>query len=126
MLAKAKYFTPFVCILMLVAFCTAVWAEDMQAIKQRMVQRKPAIDALKSSGALGEGADGYLQVKQASGNAASVANAENADRRAVNQMIAQKEGTTPELVSRKAAQILINNSPPGTWVQKPDGTWLRK
>ena len=126
MLPKIKYLTPFFCIVMLIAFCCSVWAEDMQAIKQRMVQRKPTIDALKKSGSIGEGTDGYLHVRQAAGNAASVADAENADRRTVNQMIAQKEGSTVDLVSKKAAAIFIKNSPPGSWVQKPDGSWNNK
>lgn len=126
MLPRMKYSLPVFCLLVIIAFCTSVWAEDMQAIKQRMLQRKPTIDALKKSGALGEGADGYLHVKEAAGNAAAVAQAENNDRRTVNQMIAQKEGSTVELVARKASAFLINNSPPGSWVQKPDGTWHKK
>lgn len=126
MLPKVKYFTPIFCLIMLIAFCTSVWADDMQAIKSRMLQRKPTIDTLKKSGAVGEGADGYLHVRQATGNAASVANAENADRRTVNQMIAQKEGTSVDQVSRKVAATIIKNAQPGHWVQKPDGSWYQK
>lgn len=126
MLPKVKYFTPIFCLLLFIAFCASAWGQDMQEIKQRMLQRKPAIDALKKSGALGEGADGYLHVRQATGNAASLAQSENADRRTVNQMIARKEGAPVEKVSGKAAETIIKNSPPGTWVQKPDGTWYKK
>jgi len=126
MLPKVKYFTPIFCLVMFIVLCTSAWAEDMQAIKARMLQRKPTIDALKQSGAIGEGVDGYLHVRQAAGNAASVANTENADRRTVNQMIAQKEGATVEQVSRKVAATIISNSQTGHWIQKQDGTWYQK
>lgn len=126
MLPRVKYLTPIFCLTMIIVLCAAAWAADMQAIKSQMLQRKPTIDALKKSGALGEGADGYLHVRQAAGNAANVANAENADRRKVNQMIAQKEGTTVDQVSRKVAATIMKNAKKGHWVQKPNGTWYQK
>ena len=126
MLPKIKYFMPILCLFMLFAYCSSAWAEDMQAIKQRMLQRKPSIDILKNDGAIGEGVDGYLHVRQAAGNAASIVSAENADRRKVNQMIAQREGTSVEQVSKQVATTIINNSPKGHWIQKPDGSWHQK
>lgn len=126
MLPKVRYITPIFCLVMIIVLCTSAWAEDMQAIKSRMLQRKPTIDALKQSGSVGEGVDGYLHVRQATGNAASIADAENADRRTVNQMIARKEGATVEQVSRKVAATIINNAQPGHWIQKQDGTWYQK
>ena len=126
MLQRVKVFTPIFCLIMLLVWCASLQAADMQAIKAQMLQRKPTVDALKKSGAVGEGADGYLHVRQAAGNAAAVAKAENDDRRAVNQMIASKEGTTVDQVSRKVAATISKNAQPGHWVQKPDGTWYQK
>lgn len=126
MLSKLKYCTPVFCLFLLLAYCTAAWAQDMQAIKQRMVERKPAIDALKNQGVIGEGMDGYLHIRQQAGNAAALVREENSDRRTVNRTIAQREGTTEDVVARKAAAKIINSSPPGHWIMKPDGTWYRK
>ena len=123
---KGKYLAPIFCLVILMTWCSSAWSEDMQAIKARMLQRKSTIDTLKKSGAVGEGADGYLHVRQATGNASSVANAENADRRTVNGIIAKKEGTTVDQVSKKVAATIMRNAKPGHWVQKPNGSWYQK
>lgn len=115
-----------VCLSFMYFFASSVCAQDMQAIKNRMVERKPTIDALKDQGVIGEGVDGYLHFRQQAGGAAGAVNAENQDRRTVNGIIARNEGTTVEQVSRKAAQKIIANARPGHWVQKADGTWYRK
>jgi uncharacterized protein len=110
----------------IILFASSVCAQDMQAIKARMLERKPTIDALKNQGVVGEGIDGYLHFRQQSGDAAGVVNAENQDRRTVNGMIAGREGTTIDQVSRKAAERIIASARPGHWVQKADGSWYRK
>jgi len=115
-----------VCLSFIFLFASSVCAQDMQAIKARMLERKPTIDALKNQGIVGEGIDGYLHFRQQSGEAAGAVNAENEDRRTVNGMIASKEGTTVEQVSRKAGQTIIAKARPGHWVQKEDGSWYRK
>jgi uncharacterized protein YdbL (DUF1318 family) len=126
MLIKVKNYIPFFCLVLFIVLCASARAEDMNAIKARMLQRKPTIDALKQSGAVGEGVDGYLHVRQAKGNAANIVAAENADRQKVNTMIAQQEGATVEQVSRKVAATIINSSPRGHWIRKQDGTWYQK
>jgi len=101
-------------------------AQDLQKIKAQMVERKPAIDALKSRGVIGEGNDGYLHIRQKEAGADKVVNAENADRRTVNSMIARKEGSSVEQVSKAAAKRLRDYAAPGNWVQKDDGSWQKK
>ena len=101
-------------------------AQDMQAIKAKMLNRKPTIDALKNQGAIGEGVDGYLHVRQNKGNAQQVVNQENADRRAVNGIIAKKEGAPLEKVSRTVGAKLVQGSKPGHWIKKGDGSWSQK
>ena len=91
-----------------------------------MLNRKPTIDALKNKGLVGEGTDGYLHVRQSGDNAEAVVNAENGDRRTVNEAIARKEGTTVEKVSSKVAAKLIETAQPGQWLWKGDGTWSKK
>lgn len=114
------------CLSFLFLFVASAWAQDMQAIKARMLERKPTIDALKNQGIVGEGVDGYLHFRQQSAEAAGVVNAENQDRRTVNAAIAGKEGTTIEQVSRKAAERIIASARPGHWIRRADGSWYRK
>ncbi len=101
-------------------------AQNMQEIKSRMVNRKPTIDALKNQGFVGEGVDGYLHVRNNSGNAQNVANAENADRRTVNGIIAQREGATLDKVSRAVGAKLVQSASPGQWIMQANGAWVQK
>lgn len=114
------------CLSFLFLFVSFANAQNLQEIKGQMLNRKPAIDALKNKGIVGEGVDGYLHVRQNDPAANNVVNAENADRRTVNEIIAKKEGTTVEQVSQKVGAKLIEASSPGQWVRKGDGTWYKK
>lgn len=105
---------------------TLASAQNMQALKSKMLNRKPTIDALKNQGAIGEGVDGYLHVRQNKGNAQQVVTQENADRRAVNGIIAKKEGASLEKVSGAVGAKLVRNSKPGHWIKKGDGSWSQK
>jgi len=115
------------CLSLLLLLTETVSAQNMQQIKARMLERKPTIDSLKSKGVIGAGNDGYLHFRQeAGGQAKQVVGAENADRKTVNAAIAQREGTTVEKVSKTVADRLRASAAPGQWVQKGDGTWVRK
>jgi len=57
-------------------------AEDLGAVRARMEQRLSRIDALKSSGAIGENNQGLLEVRTA-GEATAVVADENKDRAVV-------------------------------------------
>jgi uncharacterized protein YdbL (DUF1318 family) len=111
---------------LIVLLAAVAGAADMQAIKANMLDRKPTIDALKKSGSIGEGADGYLHVRQAAGNAAGVVKAENDDRRTVYRSIADQQKTSIETVSRRRGLQLFGRAAPGHWLKKEDGTWYRK
>lgn len=100
-------------------------AQDLSAVKARIDQRLPHLDSLKSSGAIGENNQGFVEVRNASGDAASVVQAENADRHTVYAEIAAKNGTTAEAVGRARARHIAKNSGSGVWVQQPDGSWVR-
>ena len=47
-------------------------AEDLSAVKARIAERLPAIDAHKASGAIGENNRGFVEVRKGGGDAASV------------------------------------------------------
>ena len=122
---KNRFFL-FACLSFLLLFAFSAAAQNMQEIKGRMLQRKPTIDSLKGRGIIGEGVDGYLHVRKQAGNAAAVVQAENQDRRAVNGIIAKREGAGVEQVAKKVAQKLINVSPSGHWIRGKDGNWYQK
>ncbi len=116
-------------LLVVAAFFTsslAVSAQELGPVRARMQQRLPQIDALKSSGAVGEDNRGYLAVREAKDNAEQVVSAENNDRRAVYEAIAKKAGSSADAVGRQRAQHIASQSAPGVWLQRADGTWYRK
>jgi uncharacterized protein YdbL (DUF1318 family) len=113
-------------VLLVLGFGTvAVRAEDLGAVRARMSQRLPQIDALKSSGALGENNRGYLEVRTA-GEAGSVAAAENRDRETVYAELGKKTGASAEAVGRARAKQIAANSAAGVWLQRENGEWYQK
>ncbi len=101
-------------------------AQDLGAIKQRMEARITALDALKTSGAVGETNQGLVEVRAAQGDAAAVVAAENADRLAVYEAIARKTGSSVAAVGGARAKQIAGGSKAGVWVQKEDGSWSKK
>jgi uncharacterized protein YdbL (DUF1318 family) len=94
-------------------------------LKDRMIARKPAVAALLDDGTVGENNQGFLAFRGAQKQADVVA-AENKDRASVYQAIAQKTGTTPDLVGQRRATQIAEDADPGTWLQDPDGSWYQK
>lgn len=101
-------------------------AQDLGAVRARMAQRLPQIDALKQQGALGEDNRGYLSVRENQGNAAAVTAEENRDRGVVYEAIAKQTGSTSDAVGRARAKQIAAGSASGVWLQKEDGSWYRK
>ncbi|MBX3751280.1 MAG: DUF1318 domain-containing protein [Opitutaceae bacterium] len=99
-------------------------AEDLGAVRARMEQRLPQIDALKSSGALGENNRGFLEAR--SGDGGSVAAAENRDREVVYAELAKRTGASTDSVGRARAKQIAANSAPGVWLQRESGEWYQK
>jgi len=94
-----------------------------ERIKERLTQ----IDALKTSGEVGEDAKGYLAPRQELGpRQASIVNAENADRRIVYESVAQRTGQTIDEVGEQRAIQIATRARPGVWLQKPGGDWFQK
>lgn len=104
----------------------ALPAQDLGAVRARMEQRLPSLDALKASGAVGENNRGYVDVRGGGGDAASVVAAENKDREAVYGAIAGKAGSSAEQVGRARARQIAANSAKGVWLQGENGQWYQK
>lgn len=101
-------------------------ANDLDAVKARMVERQPSLDALRKEGFVGENNRGYTEVRKVSGNASEVSSAENRDRELVYADIARRAGSTPEQVGRARARQIAGSSAAGVWLQRESGEWYQK
>jgi uncharacterized protein YdbL (DUF1318 family) len=101
-------------------------AQDLGAVKARIVARLPKIDALKAKGAIGENNRGFVEVRDGDAEASAVVAAENSDREAVYAAIAKQTGSSADQVGRARAKQLAANSAAGVWVQHEDGSWTKK
>ncbi|MBT8367663.1 MAG: YdbL family protein [Deltaproteobacteria bacterium] len=95
-------------------------------IKQRMIQRLPAIKALTDKGLVGENNEGYLEFIGKKQEKADVIKAENEDRKSVYSAIAKQQGTTVEVVGKHRAVQIANKADPGDWLQDANGKWYQK
>jgi len=105
---------------------SAVRAEEVGAVKARVEQRMPQVDALKAKGAVGENNRGFLEVRGGSADAGPVVAAENKDREALYTAVAQRTGSSVVNVGKKRAASLAQNSVSGVWVQDEAGNWKKK
>ena len=93
--------------------------------KERMIQRAPQIRALKTSGVIGEKANGLLGIVNA-GADTSVVDAENADRKAAYAEIARGSGASIVSVASRRALQIVEQAASGDWLQGADGAWYQK
>ena len=81
----------------------------------------------KARGLVGEQADGYLGVVDASSSEArDLAERINAKRRGEYAEIAKKRGTSVDAVAALAGQKLVQRTPGGQYVRGSDGRWVKK
>ena len=83
---------------------------------------------LRSSGLVGEQADGYLGlVGSASADVRSQMDAVNIQRRAAYTTLASQRGATiEEVAAATACQLFANRVGPGEYYRLPDGVWRRR
>ena len=118
---------PFVWLIAFVCLAAGAWAQDMGALRARMQERLPQLDALKAQGLIGETNDGYVATRvENNASAEALVAAENADRQAVYQAIAQRTGAAVDAVARARARQIASNSAEGVWLQDESGAWHRK
>ena len=100
-------------------------AQDAQALKQRMAARLAAVDELRASQVVGENNAGYLAVLSGDAtDAKAIVDEENADRKAVYQIIANQTGGSVEAVGKSRARQIREQAKSGTMVQNDDGSWV--
>lgn len=88
-----------------------------------------AIEQAKAACVVGEQADGYLGVVDASKADAALQRevaSINQQRKAAYAQLASRSGVTIEIAAALTAEKLIAQAPPGHCVRDGDGAWLKK
>ena len=98
------------------------------SIKEKMINRKPTLDALKNKGILGENNKGFLvfRIPAKTKKQKNIVNNENQDRDLIYIRIAKKNNVSPKDVGKLRARNIARSSPKGHWLQNPKGKWYRK
>lgn len=97
---------------------------DEASIKQRLLERVDSVDALKLSGAVGENNKGFLEQRaMLSPEQTKTMNDENADRKALYTILANRLGLSVTVVGQGRAESIREKSALGVWIQQPNGNW---
>lgn len=105
--------------------------EIMAAIQSRSA-RYAELAGLLAKGCIGESNQGLVEARPGTGcppGAAAVVTGENRDRSFIYQTLMQQNNMPPSELPRVQAAFARANrdkAPAGTWVQNPDGQWVRK
>nr|NJM01111.1 YdbL family protein [Desulfobacula sp.] len=116
-----KPFSLLVLFLLLLSPCVSA-----DAIKDRMIQRLPAIAELKTKGIIGEDNRGYLGFVTGNRVMEEVVVAENKDRRAVYEIFAKQQNTGLDVVESVQGARKAEKANPGEFYQNRDGQWVKK
>ena len=104
----------------------AAFSGHAASIKDRMVARIPAINALKDKGIVGENNKGFLEFRGKDQPQKEMVQDENKDRSAVYGAIAKKQGVDATLVGQRRAKQIADIGSPGHWFQDAKGKWYKK
>lgn len=80
----------------------------------------------RAQGLVGETADGYIAVVNASPDANAVVAEINARRRAEYTKISKDNGQSVAVVGKVAAERIIGGLPAGSYYKGADGSWKKK
>lgn len=99
-----------------------------EAIRERMLNRLEKISELKSQGVIGENNTGYLQAVDATlqPEQSELVTKENDDRKLVYTAIANKQGTSVELVGKRRAIQIREQAKTGEYIMDDEGKWEKK
>lgn len=113
-------------VLGIAAVLTVAGSVSAQGIKERMKERLPVIAELKKQGIVGESNRGYLAFVGDVKTHETLITQENQDRQTIYAQIAAQQNTSISVVEKNRALQLAERAAPGTYIQKPDGTWVKK
>lgn len=122
-----KWTMPAAVLVLAAGVCAGATADEMTELRQRFQARDAAVSKLKAEGVIGETALGVLDVpKDADAAARKLMGEENADRRRLYELIAEKEGAAVATVADRAARRNFARAKSGEWLKYPDGAWRQK
>jgi uncharacterized protein YdbL (DUF1318 family) len=111
---------------------------SLDALREQEFNRDD-VDEFKQKGYTGETNDGRVLVRSSDELSRNPETAklvdeiiqeENADRQIIIERVVELNDALKRAVPRDVAAVFAKmyqeNSPAGTWIQKPDGTWARK
>jgi len=115
---------------------TSVSTPTIRALKETLKQRFPGLKPYYDAGNIGENNTGFVEVRDDGAlglkdKAAlrDLVRDENNDRTKLYAEVAKALSIDPSQVGRVQkifAESWINNAAPGWWVQRDDGSWVRK
>jgi uncharacterized protein YdbL (DUF1318 family) len=80
----------------------------------------------KAQGYVGEQANGYLGIVKNAAGVEELVSDINSRRKAEYRDIAQRNGTSLEVVEALAGKKAIEKTPSGQYIRDPSGNWIRK
>jgi uncharacterized protein YdbL (DUF1318 family) len=98
-------------------------------LKERFKERYPKLVELKKAGTIGETFQGYVELvdeKSKDKDAKALVEDENKDRKELYKLIAEKEGTTADVVAQRNARRVFEKAKPGEYLKGEDGKWKQK
>ncbi|MDF1720196.1 MAG: YdbL family protein [Minwuia sp.] len=84
-----------------------------------------SLDALRSSGAVGERYDGLLAARDNTAGTRQFVESVNAQRLNIYRERATAQGVSPEQVGRVYAREIRQSAPRGTWFLQDNGAWTQ-
>ncbi len=118
-----------VCVLSIVTLtglaAPAMAQDTVESVTASMKARYRELYKAKLKGLIGETHEGFVAAVKA-GAPDALINAENADRRKLYALLAEKEGTTPAQVAVVNATRNFRNASPEEWLLPPSGEWVQK
>ncbi|MDO8539443.1 MAG: DUF1318 domain-containing protein [Opitutaceae bacterium] len=123
---NSKFLFILAAIVGLFANVTLFAADAAGDAKTRMRGRVGQIDQLKLAEVVGENNRGFLEMRKSDGAGSALVEQENRDRSTVFSDTAAKTGSTAEVVGRSFAKQVAAASRPGVWIQREDGSWVKK
>lgn len=116
-------------LLLLVLPCMALGSseEEMEAARERILERLPEMENLWNRGLTGESNEGFVAARS-SLNRSQIAmiQDENRDRLTLYSYVAARTGADLFAVGRERAILISKMAKNGLWIQEGDGDWKRK
>jgi uncharacterized protein YdbL (DUF1318 family) len=100
-----------------------------EELQKRFKERDSKLQASKQAGTIGETYQGYVELvdeKSKDKDARALVDEENADRKELYKLIAEKEGTTADIVAERNAKRVFEKAKPGEYLKGADGKWKKK